>query len=154
MAALGVVQAPPAGGPNQAIAAALRTCIEATSATGIDEARLRSAGWDAYDIDLSKDDDGSSGMRVYNRGRGPILLAGSGADSRETGCNVIAPLTTVSGFGAVVEAFSTELRAQPTGRKPTEVFWVIGDKGILLAATGGKTRPAVRATVVHTAEEK
>ena len=130
------------------VAAATRACVEATSPSGVDEARLGSAGWDGYDIGLGAE----NGMRVYNHGRGPIILAGIGTESRQSGCNVIAPLPAGSSFETVVTALSNEFRAQPTGRKPDEVIWVMGDKGILLTLTGGKTRPAVRATVVQNAE--
>lgn len=148
---MAAAQAPsPMVEPRMTIAAATRACLDVTGPAGIDEPRLRSAGWEAYDIELGEASDSS--LRIYNHGRGPVLLAGPGEESEKSGCIVIAPLTAGLTFDTVAAAISTEFRVQPTERKAAEVIWVMGDKGVLLALAGGKIRPAVNVTVVQNVE--
>ena len=135
--------------PGQAtLPAAVRACVDATIATGVDHARLTAEGWDAYDIDTGS----AAPLRLYGRGRGPMLMAGVGAESSESGCHVIQPLSGGTGLAAAIAELSAELRAQPTERKPAEAMWVLGDKGVVLEAITRNAKPAAHVTVVNLAE--
>ena len=145
LAALIAAQAAPAA----TLPSAVRACLDATSVAGVDDARLRASGWEAYDIEVGDED---PPLRIYGSGRGPMLLAGTGADSRESGCHVIEPLSARTSFATAATALETELRIAPADRKAAEAIWVVGDKGVMLEAITRNAKPAVQVTVVTIAE--
>jgi len=139
----------PAAGQAATLASAVRACLDATGTAGIDDAGLRGGGWEAYDIDVGDD---AAPLRVYGRGRGPMLLAGVGAESAESGCHVLQPLSAGTALAAAVTELTAELRTEPNERKASQAMWVIGGKGVLLEATTKNAKPAVHVTVVNIAE--
>jgi hypothetical protein len=151
LAALTLMLAPQlaAAAPGKAdtFPAGVRACLQATIPTGIDEAPLKAAGWEAYDID----GDGSP-LRIYGRGRGPILMSGTGAAAKESGCHVLASRGSTESFAATVDGITKELGAQPTESDPEATLWIVGDKGVMLAGEEDTKRTGVRATIVYIAE--
>jgi len=91
-------------------------------------------------------------LRMYTRGRGPMLMAGVGADSIESGCHVLQPVSGNISFAAANEQLSAELGSAPTERKPAEAIWVLGTRGVMLESITKNAKPAVHVTVVNIAE--
>lgn len=151
LAALTLALAPqlPAAAPGTAetFPAGVRACLQATIPSGIDEAQLKAAGWNAYDID----GDGPP-LRIYARGRGPILMTGTGAAAKESGCHVLASRGSTDSLAATVDGITKELGARPTESGPEATLWIVGDKGVMLAGEEDTKRTGVRATIVPIAE--
>jgi hypothetical protein len=139
-----------AAGAGDTIATGVRACLQATVPAGIEEASLKAGGWVAYDFNGG--DTSSMPLRIHSRGRGPILLTGVGAAAKDWGCHVVAPLSSTAGFAATVDGITKELGVRPTSNDPADTLWIVGDKGVLLAAAKDTKQTSVRATIVTIAE--
>ena len=131
---------------------AVRACIGAITPAGVDESKL--VGWTG--VDLSMDAKDQEPLRVLTRGRGPLIVAGTGKSAARSGCNVLSPTPAGLRFEDEVNGMSLVLGAPPTDRrrKGGEVMWVVGNIGTVLAPAGRVGQPAIRATIVHIGELK
>lgn len=151
--AAGPMPAAAQGMVRPTIADAVGACVEAVTATGVDDQRLTSAGWAGTDIAMDRSD--AEPLRVYTRGTGPLVVTGSGRAAAKLGCNVLSPLP-VSAYAALVASTTTRLGVAPTDRdaRTNDVLWVVGPTAVALSQAGTTDRPAVRFTVIQFAGKK
>jgi hypothetical protein len=135
------------------IAAAVTACMAAAKPDALDEAALTQAGWQKGTLSNSKGKTVASPLTFYGRkGSNAMLMtsAGKGAAS----CNVMARIERVDAAPAIVQAISAALKTEPKRDKDNDLYWFAGRTVVGLSPTGKPESPAVRVSVVQTAEKK
>ena len=149
----GLATVPARAQTGGALGDAVQACVAATVRTGVDDGRLVAAGWQGLDLALDARD--KEPLRVYTRGRGSLLVVGTGGGAAKSGCNVLVPLSGRSGYDQAVSDLTASLGAGPVDRrKNNEILWIVGQTGVTLAPAGLPDRPAVHAIVIYLGENK
>jgi hypothetical protein len=137
----------------QEIVAGAQSCLAATSATTVDEQKLKADGW--HDATMS-----SSGKAVATPltfyGKGGLLLS----LDRKSGkglCMISGRIKNADAFGIIGSAMDKALGTAGTGNPnaPNTAYWFPADHIVQLKLTGTSDAPAVRIAVgINPAEKK
>lgn len=136
----------------QQIVASIKSCSVALSATGVDDAKLRKAGWTMGT--LKRGSEAIESVRVYSRTGVNTLILLPPASRKGMSCIVTGRMGSVTDVATAANMLSREVGTKPVrgqGQWPT---WMAGERAIQLNTTGTANSPSVRAIVAYSKGSK
>lgn len=134
------------------IAQAVDACVEATQATGIDEARLAAKGWKSGQIQKDGKAIGTP-LSFYGHADNRAIILGAKDGSPARLCAVIARIPALSAYSGVAQALTTHFGTAPIKQKDNEFYWRRNGRIVALTPSGTPKEPGVRVGIMITAQE-
>jgi hypothetical protein len=134
------------------IVSAASTCLAAAKPGTVDAAMLTGQGWakgQASDkqgkaVDLPFD--------AYTRKDGRVMITTQIADGNGM-CSVVARIDRIEMASALANALSAEFKSKPFQADREGILWFADRRIVQLAATGDRSKPSVRISVMQHVEK-
>lgn len=136
------------------IAAAARSCVAATTAQGIDMARLQADGWRPGSMAGADKKAVETPLQFLTRpGSNPMILL-NGLEAGKP-CNVLARIKSVSAAPAITREVGQALGGeQLRSSSQSEAIWRVDSVLVVVQASGSVDKPALRLSTIYVPPEK
>lgn len=134
------------------IVAAATTCHAAAKPGSVDAAVLAAAGW----VKAEASDEGGKAVAlpfdVYARKDAKVMITARNADGNGM-CTVVARIDRVESAGAIANALTAAFKVKPFQADKEGILWFADNRIVQLAATGDRSKPGVRVSVMQQVEK-
>ena len=134
------------------IASAVATCVAAARPGSVDSGVLTGQGWAKGE---AADQDGKAielPFDVYARKGAKVMITARNADGNGM-CSVVARIDRMETAPRVADALSTQFKVKPFQADKEGILWFADRRIVQLAATGDRSKPGVRVSVMQQVEK-
>lgn len=140
--------------PPRDIADAVKSCVAATKAQGIDLDRLHADGWRAGSMVGPDKKAVETPLQFLSRGGSNAMILLSGSEAGKP-CIVMSRIKSVSDAPSITRAVGQALGGeQLRSQSQSEVIWRVGSVLVLVQASGSQDQPGLRLSTIFVAPEK
>jgi hypothetical protein len=140
----------PAAPPE--IVAAASTCLAAAKPGSVDAAALTARGWAKGEASDGSGKAVKLPFDAFSRKDGKVVIIVAAADGNGM-CSVVARIDRVETASAVANALSAEFKVKPFQADKEGIIWFADGRLVQLAATGDRSKPSVRISLMQQVEK-
>ena len=134
------------------IVSAASTCLAAAKPGSVDAAVLAAAGWTKAEAS----DEGGKAVALpfdlYARKGAKVMITARNADGNGM-CTVVARIDRVESASAIANALTAAFKVKPFQADKEGILWFADNRIVQLAATGDRSKPGVRVSVMQQVEK-